>query len=60
MKIKRLPKCKIRDLGDINEGRERNNLRPLSVKVRACIVCGSHFESIEMRTCGCQSGVWDQ
>ena len=38
---------------EINEAREAIGLKPLKVKKRNCLKCGTEFESLGERTCGC-------
>ena len=44
---------RLRILAEQSEARVRVGLPALKVKTRKCISCGSLFESVEERTCGC-------
>jgi hypothetical protein len=51
--IRRLSETVRRDLEQKNRARILVDLPPIEVKVRKCVVCGSSFESIGNRACGC-------
>ena len=51
--LKKLPAFKRDELKYLNKARSHIGLKPLRIKIRKCISCGTNFESIEARTCGC-------
>ncbi len=52
-KVKRLPKCEISRMQRINDVRRMNGIRPQTLTVKTCLACGSFFETVANRTCGC-------
>lgn len=42
---------------EINEARLAIGLRPIKMKQRKCLKCGSSFQSLGERTCGCLARV---
>ncbi|MFW7378526.1 MAG: hypothetical protein ACOH5I_06960 [Oligoflexus sp.] len=54
--VKFLPTTEKRELQDHNEARRLVGLPSIQVKVRHCLACGSPFESIAKRNCGCMAG----
>ena len=54
-KVKKLPPSVVKDIELKNHARRLANLSPIRIKVRACISCGTMFESACNRTCGCNT-----
>jgi len=54
-KVKKLPPSVVKDIELKNHARRLANLSPIRIKVRACISCGTMFESAGNRTCGCNT-----
>ena len=54
-KGKKLPPSVVKDIELKNHARRLANLSPIRIKVRACISCGTMFESAGNRTCGCNT-----
>lgn len=51
--LKSIHEDKVRLLAEQNQARAYLGLPLLKIKIRKCVSCGSLFESIEERTCGC-------
>jgi hypothetical protein len=54
-KVKKLPPSVVKDIELKNHARRLANLSQIRIKVRACIACGTFFESAGNRTCGCNT-----
>lgn len=51
--FKKLPMHLRKAVTNQNKARAACGLAPLTVSIRSCLVCGSKFESVGNRLCGC-------
>lgn len=52
-RVRCLPSSVHKEVTLMNRARELAGLSPIIVKIRRCISCGTLFESVGHRTCGC-------